>query len=136
MGVFVNHLLVSITYHLEVPEFFIVFRAQFTKHNLLPFLRHAYIIQQEVGYEFLSAERKESGGLCCCSWTSEPIYIFRLWTCVGLASVVKVQATPSIKLLSTQVNVYSRKDEENVTWKPSGVKMNKGCVTLWPCHIH
>lgn len=67
MGVFVNHLLVSITYHLEVPEFFIVFRAQFTKHNLLPFLRHAYIIQQEVGYEFLSAERKESGGLCCCS---------------------------------------------------------------------
>jgi len=42
--------------------------------------------------------------------------MYRLWTYVGLASVVKVQATSSIKFLSTQVNVYSRKDEENVTW--------------------
>lgn len=114
MGVFVNHLLGSITYHLEVPEILIVFHAQFTKHNLPPFLHHVYIIQQEVGYEFLSAERKESGGLCCCSWTSEPIY--RLWTYVGLASVGKVEATSSIKLLSTKVTVYSRKYEEHVTW--------------------
>jgi hypothetical protein len=34
MGVFVNHLLVFITYHLEVPELLVVFHAQVTKHRL------------------------------------------------------------------------------------------------------